>query len=141
MRDTSITQRQQDGDVVLGEDWVTPEQSVTREMQVKRARRGLFSLKGSPLTRKIITFNLIALIILVAGILYLNSSRQSLVHQRAGTLVVRGDAGGKCYLKRRCLPQVPSALRQGTEFRSKTRWRASVCAAGSKPLYSTRRAI
>ncbi|WP_323776179.1 sensor histidine kinase [Leisingera sp.] len=87
MRDTSITQRQQDGDVVLGEDWVTPEQSVTREMQVKRARRGLLSLKGSPLTRKIITFNLIALIILVTGILYLNSSRQSLVQQRAGTLV------------------------------------------------------
>lgn len=87
MRDTSIVQRQQDGDVVLGEDWVTPEQSVTREMQVKRARRGLLSLKGSPLTRKIITFNLIALIILVTGILYLNSSRQSLVQQRAGTLV------------------------------------------------------
>jgi len=87
MRDTSIVQRQQDGDVVLGEDWVTPEHSVTREMQVKRARRGLLSLKGSPLTRKIITFNLIALIILVTGILYLNSSRQSLVQQRAGTLV------------------------------------------------------
>ncbi|UWQ54143.1 sensor histidine kinase [Leisingera caerulea] len=87
MRDTSIVQRQQDGDVVLGEDWVTPEQSVTREMQVKRARRGLLSLKGSPLTRKIITFNLIALIILVTGILYLNSSRQSLVQQRAGALV------------------------------------------------------
>ena len=87
MRDTSIVQRQQDGDVVLGEDWVTPEQSVTREMQVSRARRSLLSLKGSPLTRKIITFNLIALIILVTGILYLNSSRQSLVQQRAGTLV------------------------------------------------------
>ena len=56
MRDTSVMQRQQDGDVVLGEDWVTPDQSVTREMQVKRARRGLLSLKGSPLTRKIITF-------------------------------------------------------------------------------------
>ncbi|EDZ48484.1 sensor histidine kinase ChvG [Rhodobacterales bacterium Y4I] len=87
MRDTSIVQRQQGGDVVLGEDWVTPEQSVTREMQVSRARRGLLSLKGSPLTRKIITFNLIALIILVSGILYLNSSRQSLVQQRAGALV------------------------------------------------------
>lgn len=87
MRDTSTMQRQQDGDVVLGEDWVTPEQSVAQEMQVKRARRGLLSLKGSPLTRKIITFNLIALIILVSGILYLNSSRQSLVLQRAGTLV------------------------------------------------------
>lgn len=87
MRDTSLTNRQQDGDVVLGDDWVSPEQTVTQEMQVKRARRGLLSLKGSPLTRKIITFNLIALIILVSGILYLNSSRQSLVLQRAGTLV------------------------------------------------------
>ncbi|KIC17852.1 MULTISPECIES: sensor histidine kinase [unclassified Leisingera] len=87
MRDTSIVQRQQDGDVVLGEDWVTPDQSVTREMQVKRARRGLLPLKGSPLTRRIITFNLIALTIMVTGILYLNSSRQSLVQQRAGALV------------------------------------------------------
>ncbi len=87
MRDTGLTPRQQDGDVVLGDDWVAPDQTVAAEMQVKRARRGFFSLKGSPLTRKIITFNLIALIILVAGILYLNSSRQSLVKQRAGALV------------------------------------------------------
>ncbi len=46
-----------------------------------------FLVKKSPLTRKIITFNLIALIILVAGILYLNSSRQSLGKQRAGALL------------------------------------------------------
>jgi len=87
MRDTGMTQSQHDGDVVLGDDWVAPENTVAREMLAKRARRGLFSLKGSPLTRKIITFNLIALIILVAGVLYLNSSRQSLVLQRAGAVV------------------------------------------------------
>ena len=87
MRDTGMIQNQHDGDVVLGDDWVAPENTVAQEMQAKRARRGLFSLKGSPLTRKIITFNLIALITLVAGILYLNSSRQSLVLQRAGALV------------------------------------------------------
>lgn len=87
MRDTGMTGSQHDGDVVLGDDWVAPENIVAREMLAKRARRGLFSLKGSPLTRKIITFNLIALIILVAGILYLNSSRQSLVLQRAGAVV------------------------------------------------------
>jgi two-component system sensor histidine kinase ChvG len=87
MRDTGLTPSQQEGDVVLGDDWVAPDRTVAAEMQVKRARRGFFSLKGSPLTRKIITFNLIALIILVAGILYLNSSRQSLVKQRAGALV------------------------------------------------------
>jgi two-component system, OmpR family, sensor histidine kinase ChvG len=87
MRDTGLTTGQQDGDVVLGDDWVAPDQTVAAEMQVRRARRGFSSLKGSPLTRKIITFNLIALIILVAGILYLNSSRQSLVKQRAGALL------------------------------------------------------
>jgi len=87
MRDTGMTQSQHEGDVVLGDDWVAPENIVAREMLAKRARRGLFSLKGSPLTRKIIIFNLIALIIMVAGILYLNSTRQSLVLQRAGALV------------------------------------------------------
>jgi two-component system sensor histidine kinase ChvG len=50
-----------------------------------------FSLRSSPLTRKIITFNLIALNILVAGILYLNSSRDSLVLQRANALVSEAE--------------------------------------------------
>ncbi len=91
MRDTGMTdssrQSRRNGDVVLGDDWIAPEQTVGREMRARRERRGLFSLRGSPLTRKIITFNLIALIILVSGILYLNSARQSLVYQRLGTLV------------------------------------------------------
>ena len=87
MRDTTTSQMHRNGDVVLGDDWVAPNSTVAEEMQVKRARRGVFSLKGSPLTRKIITFNLIALIILVSGILYLNSSRDSLVAQRAEALV------------------------------------------------------
>jgi two-component system sensor histidine kinase ChvG len=55
-------------------------------MQAKRAGRGFLPLRGSPLTRKIVTFNLIALIILVSGILYLNSSRDSLVLQSARAL-------------------------------------------------------
>ena len=72
-----------DGDVVLGDDWVAPESAANNELRVSRERRGLMSLRTSPLTRKIITFNLIALNILVAGILYLNSSRDSLAIQRA----------------------------------------------------------
>ena len=87
VRDTSITPGHRRGDVVLGDDWVSPESTAEREMRVSRARRGLFTMKASPLTRKIITFNLIALNILVAGILYLNSSRDSLVVQRASALV------------------------------------------------------
>ncbi len=81
-----------DGDVVLGDDWVAPDRSETgREIRANRARRGLFSLRGSPLTRKIITFNLIALNVLVAGILYLNSSRDSLAVQRATSMVSEAE--------------------------------------------------
>ena len=87
MRDTSPTQDHRSGDVVLGDDWVAPDSTVEKELRAKRARRSYFSLKTSPLTRKIITFNLIALIILVAGILYLNASRDSLAVQKASALV------------------------------------------------------
>ncbi len=76
-----------DGDVVLGDDFVSPDSVVEEEVRARRARRGLFSLRESPLTRKIIIFNLIALNILVAGILYLNSSRDGLAVQRASGLV------------------------------------------------------
>ncbi len=89
MRDLSTTTR--DGDVVLGDDWVAPDKTGPDEMRVSRERRGLFSLRASPLTRKIITFNLIALNVLVAGILYLNSSRDSLAVQRAAALVSEAE--------------------------------------------------
>lgn len=89
VRDLSTPAR--DGDVVLGDDWVAPDNTGSDEMRVRRERRGLFSLRGSPLTRKIITFNLIALNILVAGILYLNSSRDSLAVQRAAGLVSEAE--------------------------------------------------
>jgi two-component system sensor histidine kinase ChvG len=79
------------GDVVLGDDWVAPDQTVEHELRARRERRGLFSLKASPLARKIITFNLIALNVLVAGILYLNSSRDSLALQRANALVSEAE--------------------------------------------------
>ena len=73
--------------VVLGDDWVAPDSTVDRELQETRQRRGLLSLHRSPLARKIITFNLLALIILVAGVLYLNPSRDNLGYQRAASLV------------------------------------------------------
>lgn len=99
MRDTGMTNGQQanmrqsdtneDGDVVLGDDWIAPEQTVPDEMQAKRAKRGFFTLRGSPLTRKIMMFNVVALFILVGGILYLNSPYQNLAIQRAGALVAQ----------------------------------------------------
>jgi two-component system, OmpR family, sensor histidine kinase ChvG len=89
VKDTAPPTR--NGDVVLGDDWVAPDSNVENELRVRRERRGLFSLKASPLARKIITFNLIALNVLVAGILYLNSSRDSLALQRANALVSEAE--------------------------------------------------
>ncbi|GHF68410.1 sensor histidine kinase [Seohaeicola zhoushanensis] len=87
VRDRPTSRNHRGGDVVLGDDWVAPDAGIADELRVKRARRNFFSLKGSPLTRKIVMFNLIALIILAAGILYLNDTRDSLVRQRANALV------------------------------------------------------
>jgi len=88
MRDVTPSR---DGDVVLGDDYVAPDSTVEKELRVRRARRGWFSLNRSPLTRKIITFNLIALNVLVAGILFLNSSRDSMAVERANTLVSEAE--------------------------------------------------
>ncbi|WP_282025105.1 sensor histidine kinase [Limimaricola cinnabarinus] len=72
--------------VVLGEDWVSPETSDQR-----RRRPRLVRLNRSPLARKIITFNLIALLLLVAGMLYLTPSRDNLAFQRASSLVSQAE--------------------------------------------------
>jgi len=81
----------QDGDVVLGDDWVAPKTSSESEVRAKRAKRGMISVNRSPLARKIVTFNLMALIILVAGVLYLNPFRDSLVQQRERGLAAEAE--------------------------------------------------
>ena len=88
VRDTKATSG---GDVVLGEDWVAPDGTVEHEMRARRERRSLISLNRSPLARKIITFNLLAIIVLVAGVLYLNPFRDSLVIQREQSLVIEAE--------------------------------------------------
>ncbi|WP_299985021.1 sensor histidine kinase [uncultured Ruegeria sp.] len=90
VRDTEQANEVRDADVVLGDDWVIPPDSESAELQAKRSRRNLFSLRYSPLARRIITFNLIALVILVAGLLYLDDTRKERVQQTAQNLV--GDA-------------------------------------------------
>ena len=91
MTDRSDPDTRHDDDVVLGDDWVAPDSTVEKELRESRARRGMFSLNRSPLTRKIITFNLIALNVLVAGILYLNSSRDTLAVQRASAMEAEAE--------------------------------------------------
>ncbi|MGB3313001.1 MAG: sensor histidine kinase [Albidovulum sp.] len=78
-------------DVVLGEDWTAPEGIVDSELRAGREQRGFISLNRSPLARKIITFNLMAMIVLVAGVLYLNPFRDSLVLQRESGLVAEAQ--------------------------------------------------
>jgi two-component system sensor histidine kinase ChvG len=74
------------GEVLLGEDWVAPD-AAEPELREHRGQRGFVSLNRSPLARKIIVFNLLALVVLVAGVLFMNPFRDSLVLQREQGLV------------------------------------------------------
>lgn len=74
-------------EVLLGEDWVTPEGD--RDAASHRGRSGFAVLNRSPLARKIIIFNLVGLILLVTGVLYLNPFRDSLVIQAERGLVAQ----------------------------------------------------
>ncbi|MDJ1008889.1 MAG: sensor histidine kinase [Paracoccaceae bacterium] len=59
--------------------------------RAERGRRGIIAINRSPLARKIITFNLLAILVLVAGVLFLNPFRDSLVFQRERGLVVEAS--------------------------------------------------
>ncbi|MBL4918424.1 sensor histidine kinase [Tabrizicola sp. DMG-N-6] len=76
-----------EAEVLLGEDWVAPGEVVEPALREYRGRRGLVSLNRSPLARKIILFNMMALVILVAGVLFMNPFRDTLVLQREQALV------------------------------------------------------
>ncbi len=75
------------GELLLGEDWVSPDAIADPALREGRGRRGLVALNRSPLARKIIVFNLMALVILVSGVLFMNPFRDSLVLQREQGLV------------------------------------------------------
>lgn len=79
------------GEVLLGEDWVSPAAIADPGLRQGRLRRGLFALNRSPLARKIIVFNLMALVILVAGVLFMNPFRDSLVLQREQGLITEAQ--------------------------------------------------
>jgi len=78
-------------DVVLGEDWIGPNAAAESEARAKRDRRGVITMNRSPLARKIITFNLLAILVLVAGVLFLNPFRDSLVIQRERGIVIEAE--------------------------------------------------
>jgi len=78
-------------DVVLGEDWVRPPTADESELRARRARRGIVTLQSSPLARKIIVFNLLALMVLVVGVLWLNPFRDGLVQSRGAALTTQAE--------------------------------------------------
>ncbi|MFA5581773.1 MAG: sensor histidine kinase [Paracoccaceae bacterium] len=80
---TGADMRHHGAKVVLGEEWISPE---PHEAPQAGARRFIL-LNRSPLARKIITFNLLAILVMVAGVLYMNPFRDSLVEQREHALV------------------------------------------------------
>ncbi|MEO0944395.1 MAG: sensor histidine kinase [Pseudomonadota bacterium] len=78
-------------EVVLGEDWIGADAAAESEARAKRERRGVIAMNRSPLARKIITFNLLAILILVTGVLFLNPFRDSLVYQRERAIVSEAE--------------------------------------------------
>ncbi len=83
----SVRKAARESDVVLGDDYLAPDSAMDREYRAQHGKKRLFTVKSSPLARKIITFNLLSIIILVAGVLYLNPSRENLAVQRTQGLV------------------------------------------------------
>lgn len=83
----SVRKAARESDVVLGDDYLTPDSVMDREYREQYGKKRLFTVKSSPLARKIITFNLLSIIILVAGVLFLNPSRENLAFQRTQGLV------------------------------------------------------
>ena len=86
MRDFKSKSETREADIVLGDDWVKMDQGPSPEL---RERRRGFRLRNSPLTSKIIKFNLIALNILVACILFLNHSRDGVLVEHAKGMVAQ----------------------------------------------------
>jgi two-component system sensor histidine kinase ChvG len=79
------------GDIVVGEDWDRSSGPLEADLRPARRRRSMIALNRSPLARKIIMFNLLAIAILVAGVMYINPFRDSLVHQRERALSVEAQ--------------------------------------------------
>ncbi|MDJ0637777.1 MAG: sensor histidine kinase [Paracoccaceae bacterium] len=78
-------------EVVLGEDWIGADAAAESEARAKRERRGVIAMNRSPLARKIITFNLLAILVLVCGVLFLNPFRDSLVYQREKAILSEAE--------------------------------------------------
>jgi two-component system sensor histidine kinase ChvG len=78
-----------EAEVVLGDDWIRPEGNADREARAQAGGRSWMTINRSPLARKIVTFNLLALVVLAVGVLTLNPFRDSLVAQHERGLIAQ----------------------------------------------------
>ncbi|RMD94666.1 MAG: HAMP domain-containing protein [Alphaproteobacteria bacterium] len=74
-----------EADVILGDNWDERAPSTSGDDSMPDDPRW-FRLNRSGLARKIVTYNLIALVVLVAGILFVSPGRERLVEARLATL-------------------------------------------------------
>jgi hypothetical protein len=79
-------------EIVLGDDWMRPAGGVEAELRSRRARRGWLALFRSPLARRIILFNMLALVLLAAGVLFTNPFRDTLLRQHEQALRTQAEA-------------------------------------------------
>ncbi len=79
-------------EIVLGDDWMRPAGGVEAELRHRRARRGWLALFRSPLARRIILFNMLALVLLAAGVLFTNPFRDTLLRQHEQALRAQAEA-------------------------------------------------
>ncbi len=95
--DATKAERTDPPEIILGEDWDERAKSDEPFEAVTREKRRWISMNSSPLARKIITFNLLALVVLVGGVLYLNQFREGLVEQRERSLVTEAKLMSKVF--------------------------------------------
>jgi two-component system, OmpR family, sensor histidine kinase ChvG len=99
-------------EIILGADWDERAKTDEPVEQAGREKRRWISMNSSPLARKIITFNLLALVVLVGGVLYLNQFREGLVEQRERSLVIEAKLISKVFEAK--LPSFGADLSTGT---------------------------
>jgi len=95
--DAKKSKKAEQAEILIGDDWEDGEDLVKHEEERARGLSGWISLNSSPLARKIITFNLLALVVLVGGVLYLSQSRDGLVKQREAALIVQAQLIAKVF--------------------------------------------
>lgn len=78
-------------EIVLGEDWMRPAGGAEADARGRGMRRGWRTLLRSPMARRIVLFNVLALALLAAGVLFTNPFRDTLLRQHEQALRMQAE--------------------------------------------------